>query len=304
MYKKKIQKLYPVILFVYKRPSHTKKVIFNLKKNYLAKNTILYVFSDGPKNISEKKNVEKVRKIICNISGFKKVIIYKKNKNIGLKKSILTAVNKIIKKHKALIVLEDDILTAPYFLKYMNEALNFYKDKKKVWHISGWNVPLENKYYSKTFFYRSMNCWGWATWVDRWCQYENDIRKIESLMDSEKKFHFNNNNTENFYWQLIANKKKYTSTWAIFWYLTIFLNNGLCVNPYLSLTKNIGLDNSGSHGKKSFQIERKLPLNKVSKFIFSNKIVENKKIYSQIVKYYKFKNFIFFKAINKILNFF
>ena len=301
--KKKIKKIYPVALFVYNRPKHTEQVILNLKKNYLAPDTTLYIFSDGPKNASDKKNILKVRKIVSNIKGFKKIKIFKKGKNIGLKKSIKFGVNKVIKKYGAIIVLEDDIVTSPTFLYFMNYALNYYRNHSNVWHISGWNLPLAYKNFSKTFFYRAMNCWGWATWENKWKYFNDNIKEIEVKMTSNQIFNFNIDGNENFYWQFIANKKELTSTWAIFWYLTIFLNKGFCVNPYVSLTKNIGLDGSGEHSKSEI-FKKRIILNSSKNFKLNHKVIENKKIYLEIIKYYKKKNSLINKLLNKVLTFF
>jgi len=56
----------------------------------------------------------------------------------------------------------------------MNEALEFYEEEDKVWHISGWNYPIETDGLDDVFLWRAMNCWGWATWADRWQYFEKD----------------------------------------------------------------------------------------------------------------------------------
>jgi hypothetical protein len=62
-------------------------------------------------------------------------------KNWGLAASIIDGVTNIVNQYGNIIVLEDDIVTSPYFLKFMNDALNFYANNPKVWHIAGWNHP-------------------------------------------------------------------------------------------------------------------------------------------------------------------
>jgi hypothetical protein len=65
------------------------------------------------------------------------------------------------------IVLEDNLVTSPLFLRYMNDALEFYKDESRVMHIIDWNYPMNFIPNSDVYFYRIMDCWGWATWNDR-----------------------------------------------------------------------------------------------------------------------------------------
>jgi FkbM family methyltransferase len=52
------------------------------------------------------------------------------------------------------------------------------------------------------------------------------------------------------YWnQLRSNEMGTICTWAVKWYSVVFLNDGLCLHPQKSLTKNIGADGSGTHFK-------------------------------------------------------
>ena len=134
-----MNKLAPIVLFVYNRPEHTKLTVMALQKNELARESELFIYSDAPKNLDVKVKTDEVRKYIKSISGFKKIIIIEREKNWGLAASIIDGVTKIINEYGKIIVLEDDLVTSSYFLKFMNEALEFYKNEDKVWHISGWN---------------------------------------------------------------------------------------------------------------------------------------------------------------------
>ena len=120
--------LAPIILFVYNRPEHTKKTLESLKINELASESSLFIFSDGSKNENDKKSVDEVRKYISTISGFKEIKIILREKNLGLADSVISGVTEVIEKYGKAIVLEDDIVTSKYFLKFMNEALDFYED--------------------------------------------------------------------------------------------------------------------------------------------------------------------------------
>jgi GT2 family glycosyltransferase len=121
----------PIILFVYNRPWHTKQTVEALQKNELATSSKLIVFSDGPQNNHEAHLVHEVRYYIANIHGFKSVYIVEREKNWGLADNIVDGVNQVISEYGRIIVMEDDLETSPYFLRFMNEALEFYKDEKK-----------------------------------------------------------------------------------------------------------------------------------------------------------------------------
>ena len=175
----------PIILFTYRRHNILKKVIKNLELNKLSKYSEIYIFSDGYKNFNDKKDVLKVRKYLKTIKFFKKEKNLLRNKNMGLTKNIILGITKVLSIKKKAIILEDDILVSENFLKFMNLCLDKYKNKKKIWHINGWNYNLKETHSSDdVFFWRGMHCWGWATWQDRWKKFE---RKPKKTYESFKK---------------------------------------------------------------------------------------------------------------------
>ncbi|MDZ7760075.1 MAG: sugar transferase [Desulfovermiculus sp.] len=245
----------PIALFVYNRPWHTQQTIEALQKNELVSSSKLFVFSDGPKGEQDEIKVKEVRDYIKSIQGFNDLQIIERESNWGLADNIIDGVTQIVNTYGRVIVLEDDLVTSPYFLRFMNEALEFYKDEKKVWHISGWNYPIDLKGLPDTFLWRVMNCWGWATWAERWQYFERDPEKLVRDFSKEEIKRFNLDGAHNFWGQVKGNVEGRIRTWAIFWYATIFKNDGLCLNPTQKLVQNIGHDGSGTHcGKSTFDI--------------------------------------------------
>ena len=142
--------LAPIILFVYNRPSYTKLAVEALQRNTLAKDSELFIFSDAAKD----KNdifVSEVREYIKTISGFNKISIIERENNFGLAANIIDGVTSIVNSYGKVIVLEDDIITSPYFLNYMNDALNVYENIEKVMHISAWSFPAFTEQNGETF---------------------------------------------------------------------------------------------------------------------------------------------------------
>ena len=264
-------KLSPIVLFVYNRPGHTKQTVEALQKNQLANESELFIYSDEAKNEDTRKSVEEVREYIDKIDGFKKITIIKREKNWGLADSIVDGVTKIVNEYGKIIVLEDDLVASPYFLKFMNEALEFYKNEEKVWHVSGWNYPIKTNAVDDVFLWRVMNCWGWATWADKWKFYKKDVDKTIGEFTKNDIQRFNLNGVENFFEQVISNKNKKTNTWAIFWYATIFQHDGLCLNPIQTFIDNIGHDGSGSNCGNQKQFTDLLNTKNEIKFKHSNK---------------------------------
>ncbi|MDV5037640.1 glycosyltransferase [Vibrio diabolicus] len=298
-----MNRLAPIVIFVYNRPDHTLKTITALKNNFLSSDSELFIFSDAAKNESDKVDVNRVREVISNISGFKKVCIIKQERNIGLAGSIINGVTDIVNKYGQVIVLEDDLVTSPHFLTYMNEALCFYKNEKSVWHISGWNYPIKTEGLGDTFLWRTMNCWGWATWSDRWQHFEKNSEKLIQSFDSDKIKSLNIDGATNFWDQVLLNNKGKINTWAVFWYATIFSNKGLCLNPSASLVVNIGVDGSGSNCGIS-DVFTSVPSNKTN-FIFQDKIEECSLALNRVKDFYnKIDRPYIVRVINKIYRLF
>lgn len=239
--------LAPIILFVYNRPWHTQQAIDALKKNSLASNSELFIFSDGAKNGQHIARVNEVRRYIRTIDGFAKITIIERKKKLGLAASVILGVTEVVNKYGRIIVLEDDLITAPYFLQFMNDALNFYKDEPSVGCIHGYVYPLK-KNFDENFFLKDSGCWGWATWDSAWALFQpNGSILLDELLRRRltKKFDFDG--TYPFTQMLRDQIAQKNNSWAIRWQASLFLKDKLTLYPPCSLVMNWGFDSFGSH---------------------------------------------------------
>lgn len=289
--------LAPVALFVYNRLRHTQQTVEALTKNNLAQETLLFIFSDGPKKDTINQ-VQEVRNYLKTISGFKQVYITEHTNNLGLAKNVINGVSKIISKYGKIIVLEDDLVTSPFFLNFMNQALDIYKNEKKVWNINGYMFPLKGVKTSDTFFWRAPSPWGWATWDDRWKFFEKKPKKLIEEFSKNDIYQFNIEDCEVDYWkQVVCNDLDIISTWSIFWYATIFRNKGLCLSPTISYVTNIGFDASGVHCGNKDNFYNSSTINLKSSVNIESKIIENKKYLRKIKIFLRRKD----KSYNEII---
>lgn len=245
------QQLAPIVLFVYNRPEHTRKTLEALAANDLALESDLFIFSDGPKKSEDMVLVEKVRNYIMGVNGFKSVTISAREHNYGLTKSIITGVTEIVNRYGRIIVLEDDIVTSPYFLRYMQETLQFYENEERVAAINGYTFPLGITL-PETFFMRHTGCWGWGTWKRSWTLFESDGRKLlEKLHTLKLTTSFDMNGAYPYTRMLKDQVNGKIDTWDILWHASNFLNDKLNLYPGVSLVRNIGHDGSGEHSYNS-----------------------------------------------------
>lgn len=259
--------LSPILLFVFNRPWHTRRTLAALEQNEFARDSILYIYSDGPRSADDIPMVNKVRAIIREPLHFKEIVFVERKSNYGLAKNIMDGVSEVIDKHGKVIVFEDDLEAAPHALRYFNEALTLYQKEEKVMHISGYMYPVENKKpLTESFFFRAISSWGWATWDRAWKHFESDIDVLTKDFNKEKIKRFSIDGKENFWKQVKLYKAGKINSWAIRWYLSVFNQKGLSLYPRESMIQNIGMDGSGTHTHEGDMYKVELADSPVMKF--------------------------------------
>jgi len=246
------KKYAPVILFVYRRPEHTIKTLEALNNNYLANESELYIFSDGYKNDTDRQEVEQVRNIINKYkdeSNFKSVKIFQSEENRGLAESVIGGVTKVIDEHSRVIVLEDDLVTSPDFIKYMNEALDYYVNDNRVWSIAGYtpNIKGLDKYEKDVYVSLRAASWGWATWKNRWELVDWEVSDYQAFVSDKKARRSFGRRGKNMPGMLDAQMRGELDSWAIRFCYAQFRKGTVTIMPTISRVNNIGFDGTGTH---------------------------------------------------------
>ena len=237
----------PIALFVYSRPDHTYQTIEALKRNSESIQTDLIIFSDAAKTIKQKTAVNQVRDYASKINGFRSLTIHHRPHNFGLAKSIIEGVTEVLKIHERVIVMEDDLVTSPYFLKYMNEGLDRFVGDERVISIHGYIYPVEESL-PEAFFLRGADCWGWATWRRGWEIFNADGQfLLDELKQRDLLKAFDFNGAYSYSSMLEGQIKGLNNSWAVRWHASAFLADKLTLYPGRSLVHNIGNDNTGTH---------------------------------------------------------
>ncbi len=239
----------PIALFTYSRADHTRDAVDSLLRNKEATDSELFIFSDGPKTKEKQKAVEENRAYIHTITGFKSIHIIEHEKNQGLANSLIAGITEVINQYGRIIVVEDDLVLSPYFLQFMNEALEKYEDEDKVGAITAY-CPIKDNTLPETYFLRYFHCWGWATWKRGWDLMNLDTNYLlRKLRWKTKKFNLDGG--INNYGMLYCQKVGLVDSWFIRLYASFFLAEKLTLFPGHSLVSNHGLDGSGTHSNKS-----------------------------------------------------
>lgn len=274
----------PVIVFTFNRPNHTRNTLSALDHCDLADETDLFIFCDFYKKEKDIEPVEEVRSIVDdfkNNNSFKSVTVHMAESNMGLASSIINGASAIIKQYNTAIVVEDDLIVSKFFLRYMNDALRFYEDNKKIWAISGYSFPmkaLDN--YPHDIYVSGRGCsWGWATWFDRWNTVDWSVEDYNRFKHNWlQRWRFGKWGTD--LPQLLDYQMCLDAhSWAIKWCFSAFLQNKLTVYPKRSYLMNSGIvDGSGVHSQNSYtdKYETYFNDNEDYKCKFENVTINNK----------------------------
>lgn len=237
----------PIIIFCYNRATHLRRLVNSLLLNKEAADSYLYVYADGAKNPNDAK-VEDVQDFLGEISGFKSVTITRRSENIGLANNIIKGVSEVLEKHDSAIVLEDDLIATPHLLRYMNQALDFYKDSQ-VWSIAGYtpNVELPESYNFDTYATMRNCSWGWATWRNRWQMVDWDVKDFKDFIGSRQKRKSFDESGSDLSAMLLRQQTGEIGSWSIRFCYSGFKHQMPTIYPTRSFIINGGADGSGSN---------------------------------------------------------
>ena len=241
--------LAPIAVFAYKRPRHLEQTLAALAANPMAASSHIYIYCDGPKTENDKAGVSAVRRLVSEVKGFAGLHICEHEYNRGLAQSIIQGVNELCSAKGKVIVVEDDLVVSPYFLEYMNGALNHYQEDERIMQISGYMFPVSLPKSGGGVLLPLTTSWGWATWQRAWSKFDPTASGVSYLeADKELRNKFNLDGAYDYFSMLQNQLAGKIDSWAIRWYLTVFLNRGLVLYPEKSLVINNGFDGMGTHG--------------------------------------------------------
>lgn len=285
----------PVIIFAYERIDNLKKTIESIENCELANETDCFVFSDYYDE--KKENYDKVCCVRAFLDEFKtknsfsKVEVDNATRHKGLANSVIEGVTKIIEKYGRAIIVEDDLIVANSFLRYMNDALQCFEDNEKIWSISGYSLCLKSTQNIDSDIYLSMrgSSWGWATWYDRWNTVDWDVKDYDSFVRSEIKVNLFNKCGEDLTKLLTMWKNKQIDSWAIRFDYAQFCQEKYTVFPKKSQVVNIGMNGEGTNCDKSLLKIYKTYLYNLNEKIDFNLIGDYRKIEKEKARAYSSK---------------
>ena len=276
----------PIVIFAFNRAKLLADLVDSLKKCRDSAESDLYIFVDGPRSSTEETLVQEVRNVAKGVAGFGSVTCHFSETNKGLGASIISGVSEVMKKYGRAIVLEDDLLLTPNYLSYMNQALEYYADKKEVFSVCGCSLKVDapRDYIYDVYFETRHNSTGWATWLDRWESVDWELKDWSACENNGRKF-CEWAGSDCFLmlknWKLGKNK-----SWAIRFCYAQFVQKRLSVFPIMSKVDNQGFDGSGTNSKRYNRFKYEIDKLYSRQFKFAPNVQLNDRIHRQIMRYH------------------
>ncbi len=244
----------PVLFISFNRMEPVQRVFEQIRR---LKPEKLFLASDGPRSDCfdyDKRAIDLVRsyqdaQIDWNCEVHR---LYREN-NLGCKNAVSSAISWVFEQTETSIILEDDCLPDFSFFKFCEELLERYKDHSEIKTIAGINlVASELKISSQHsyFFSKTPQIWGWATWKRVWREYDFEMKHWpenrellrKTLNMPQKLFEFYTDGFDDV-------KFGGLDTWDSQLVYSIWVKNGLTIQPSSNLVRNIGFGKDATHTK-------------------------------------------------------
>lgn len=239
----------PVLFLLFNRPAAAKRVFDAIRQ---ARPSALFVAADGPRDgrPDDVDKCEQTRRIIDTVDWDCEVKTLYRDKNIGCRQAVSSAINWFFANVEEGIILEDDCVPGPAFFGYCQELLEHYRHDARIMQICGLNVLKKWNRNGHSYFFSSYGpVWGWASWRRSWKYYDVDMKLWPVIRNSQLYEDFCQCSEESVYRAGLYDMvfKGEIDTWDLQWGFSKLINNGLSIIPSVNLISNIGFTADATH---------------------------------------------------------
>jgi hypothetical protein len=239
----------PVLLLVFNRPDTTQVVFDAIRK---ARPARLYVAADGPREgrPGEKDLCTSTRATATNVDWPCDVHTLFRDRNLGCKVAVSSALDWFFQHEEEGIILEDDCVPDKSFFTFCQELLSYYRTDQRIMHISGDNFQAGNiRGTGSYYFSRYSHVWGWASWRRAWKCYDVTMSTFPRFIQQDGISSIFHTSREKRYWQRILSEvyEGKVDTWDYQWLYALWTHHGLSAIPNANLVANIGFGPGATH---------------------------------------------------------
>jgi hypothetical protein len=247
----------PIALFIFKRPEHTRRMILSLQDCEGFADSQLYVFADGPRHPKDAGAVHAARSEARRLLGERAVFV-ERAENLGVDESIIAGATQLCDEHGRVIVIEDDLVFSPNFLKFLNLGLQRYEHEPRVMQVCGYMFDVRQfQQRREAIFLPMTSSLGWATWKRAWDLFDPDATgwraRLESAAEAKR---FDLDGHFRYARMLSHHMRTATPAWDIRWYYTVFSRHGLAMFPPRTLVLHTGFDGTGTHDRFAMPVHQ------------------------------------------------
>lgn len=238
-----------IAVFCYKRAAKLKASMEALLKNPECQDMDIVFFSDGAKSEKDSAGVIATREYINSLTGFRTIHKQFREKNFSTGPNFQHGITWLCENYDQFIVVEDDLVVTPNYIRYMLDALDFYRAEKTVFNISGFAFSLKKEEYPyDTVMHERFSCYGWASWSDRVKHVIWDEERLKEIMHTSPRFKARLNREGMDLYRILKKQLAGTiSTWDIQMQVHVAENRMKVVYPVVSKASNIGFDNESTN---------------------------------------------------------
>lgn len=231
----------PVLFLIFKRPDTTLQVFNTIRE---ARPKHLFIAADGPRKGNDDDFIKcaETRKIVEHVDWECEIKTLYRDENLGCGRAVSEAITWFFNQVEAGIILEDDCLPNQSFFQFTSKMLRLYQNDHQVYHVSGFSWVMEESSDQPYFFMRYPNIWGWATWSNRWQNYQFQLSEISKREIKQCLAGLDLTKEESYFQKMTFTEtaKGNVDTWDYQWKFTCLLNQGLCITPNFTMIQNIG----------------------------------------------------------------
>lgn len=238
----------PLAVFIHRRPAHTRAMLASLAACDRLRECDVHLFCDGARNPGDAEAVAEARAVANAWALQHSATVIARDENLGLARSIVSAVSTLVERHGRVIAVEDDLILNPNFLRFMLAGLDRFEHEERVLQISGFAFATDIEPRTDAIFLPLSSTWGWATWSRAWSRFRAQPDDLAALGDADTRNRFDLGGVYPYSALLESRMAGQNQSWGVLWYWAVFRANGLVLYPRESLVQVGGNDGTGTHG--------------------------------------------------------
>lgn len=245
-----------ILFLVFNRPDWTWQTFDRIRR---ARPKRLFIAADGPRPevAADGDNCRRVINIVNDIDWDCEVKQCFRDRNLGCKQAVSSAIRWFFEEVEEGIILEDDCVPNNSFFSFCDAMLEHYRHDSSIMHVAGTNYQFGRRRGPASYYFsRYPHIWGWGTWRRAWNLYDLEMSDYAHFKASGELTKIISNPWERQFWlqpfDMCYDNR--IDTWDYQWTYTLFKNRGLAVMPTVNLVSNIGFGSEATHTKVESQV--------------------------------------------------